>query len=81
MKPPPFDYACPATLAEAVALLASRKECEWNEHPLAPIRYRFEPEWHDPSPMPRGMDVRVLKVSPLRVTLIAPPGDPALADP
>jgi aerobic carbon-monoxide dehydrogenase medium subunit len=24
MKPPPFDYACPTTLAEAVALLASR---------------------------------------------------------
>src|SRR5262245_59591288 len=23
MKPPPFEYACPATLAEAVALLAS----------------------------------------------------------
>jgi aerobic carbon-monoxide dehydrogenase medium subunit len=24
MKPPPFEYACPATVAEAVALLASR---------------------------------------------------------
>src|ERR1700704_5741717 len=24
MKLPPFDYACPATLSEAVALLASR---------------------------------------------------------
>src|SRR5690349_15745554 len=24
MKMPPFDYACPATLSEAVALLASR---------------------------------------------------------
>jgi len=25
MKLPPFDYACPATLAEAGALLASRE--------------------------------------------------------
>ena len=28
MKPPPFDYACPATLAEAVALLASREDAK-----------------------------------------------------
>ena len=28
MKLPAFDYACPATLAEAVALLASRDEAK-----------------------------------------------------
>jgi carbon-monoxide dehydrogenase medium subunit len=28
MKLPPFDYACPATLPEAVALLASRDDAK-----------------------------------------------------